>query len=474
MIRRRILLGVLFAVLFALGWWAGRGRASGDLYANLDLFVEVLHAVQTSYVDEVEPGRLVEGGLHGMLRGLDPYSEYLGEKEWNGLRGTLDGEFEGVGLFVDSHAGWPVVVAPVEGSPAWKAGLAAGDVITKVDGRSTWNLSPPELSARLRGAAGTLVTLTVMREHEPTERELTLTRDRVEVPAVRNVLVTPGGVGYLRLATFNEHATADVRAALDTLRARGAHSVVVDLRGNPGGLVDQAVGVAGAFLPAGSLVTWTKGRRPENSQKLLAPQGATPVSWPMAVLVDGGSASAAEILAGALQDLDRALVVGVNSFGKGSVQSLFPLKNRAGALKLTTAYYYTPSGRSIHRQGPAAPDDSGEEDVAPSDSSGAGAADSVARPVFKTRAGRTVYGGGGIAPDVEVRADSLPPVRGAAVARADLDHDAAFQRAAGALRRAKSAADVFAAVGPVPAPPARPALPARPTARKPTPPGPRR
>jgi carboxyl-terminal processing protease len=458
LIRRRVLLGVLLAVLFALGWWAGRGRASGDLYANLDLFVEILHAVQTSYVDEVESGPLVEGGLHGMLRALDPWSEYLSAKEYTGLRGTLDGEFEGIGVYLDSHEGWPVVIAPVEGSPAWKAGLEAGDVIAKVDGATTWSLSPPELSAKLRGAAGTDVKLTVVRRNEQAERELSLTRARVEVPAVRDVSVMPGGVGYLRLATFNEHATADVRAALDTLRARGARSVVVDLRGNPGGLVDQAVGVAGAFLPSGSLVTFTEGRRAESTQKLLVAKDAKPVSWPMAVLVDGGSASASEILAGALQDLDRALVVGVNSYGKGTVQSVFPLRNRAGAIKLTTAYYHTPSGRSIHRKPPGTGEDAGddEEDVAPADSASTTPADSAARPEFKTRAGRKVYGGGGISPDLEVKPDSLPAARSAAVTPEALAHDPVVQRAADVLRRAKAPADVFAASGPPPAAAKRP------------------
>jgi len=462
LIRRRILLGVLFAVLFALGWWAGRGRASGGLYSNLDLFVEVLHAVQTSYVDEIETGRLVAGGLRGMVRGLDASSEYLDEKEWNEHRASLAGEFDGVGVFVDSQDGWPVVIAPLEGSPAWDAGLAAGDVITRVDGHSTWSLGPPEMAARMRGAPGTTVTLTVVRGEEPREREMVLKRDRVEVPAVRDVVVMPGGVGYLRLAAFNERAIAEVRAALDTLRRGGARSLVVDLRGNPGGLVDQAVGVAGSFLPAGALVTYTEGRRPENSQKLLAPRGAPRVAWPMAVLVDGGTASAAEILAGSLQDLDRALVVGTNTYGKGTMQSLLPLRSGEGAVKLTTARYHTPSGRTISRPVAASPLDEDEEAVEEEAPLPAApdtvAADSAARPTFRTPSGRVVRGGGGITPDLVVLPDSLPPARGTA-ARAALAGDPVFQRAADVLRRAKGPADVFAALAPGDAPAPRPRAP---------------
>lgn len=461
MIRRRILLGALFAVLFALGWWAGRGRAASGLYSNLDLFVEVLHAVQTSYVDEIETGRLVGGGLRGMVRGLDASSEYLDEKEWKDFRSSLAGEFDGVGVFVDTRDGWPVVIAPLEGSPAWQAGLEAGDVITRLDGHSTWGLGPPEMAARMRGAAGTAVTLTVVRGDETRERELVVKRDRVEVPAVRGVAVMPGGVGYFRLSAFNERAIAEVRAAVDTLRRAGARSLVVDLRGNPGGLVDQAVGVAGSFLPAGALVTYTEGRKPENDQKLLAPKGAARVAWPMAVLVDGGTASAAEILAGALQDLDRALVVGSTTFGKGTVQSLFPLRNGEGAIKLTTGRYHTPSGRAISRPvADGALDEADEEDesapvpAAPDTV----AADSAARPAFRTPSGRIVRGGGGIAPDLAVSPDSLARARGPA-ARVALADDPVFQRAADVLRHAKSPADVFAALGPAVAPAALPRAP---------------
>lgn len=448
MIRRRILLGVLLAVLFTLGWWAGRGRAAGGLYANLDLFVEVLHAVQTNYVDEPDPAHLIEGGLRGMLRALDPSSEFIDAADWKARQAAAGDEFDGTGLYVDSQDGWPVVIAPLEGSPAWRAGLAEGDVITRLDGHSTWGLGPPEMAARLRGAPGSTVVLSVIHGTEAHERELKLTRERFRVAPVRNALVMPDGVGYLRLAAFDERASGQVRAALDTLRRAGARSLVLDLRGNPGGLVEQAVAVAGSFLPAGSVVTFTAGRTSADARQLRTPKGIARVAWPMAVLVDGGTASAAEILAGALQDLDRALVVGSRTYGSGAVQSLFPLRGGEGAVRLTTARYHTPSGRTVSRPAPEAASDDpeaadDEEGPLPSGPDSA-AADSAGRPLFRTSAGRTVRGGGGVVPDLVARADSLPPAAGPAAVRVALAADAAFQRAAGVLRRAKNPADVFA------------------------------
>lgn len=467
MIRRRVLLGALFVVLFALGWWAGRGRAAGDLYANLDLFVEVLHAVQTAYVDEVEPKPLVEGAMNGMLHSLDAWSGYYDQKSWDGLAAGLDGEIDGVGVWLDGHEGWPVVIAAVDGSPAAQAGLAAGDVISAVDGRSTWNLSLAELGERLGGAEGGTVRLKLVRKDGDAEREVTVTRARFEVPAVRDVRVLDGGVGYLRVSLFSARAAAGVRGALDTLRARGARSVIVDLRGNPGGLVDQAVAAAGSFVAPGATIATTRGRRAADARTLATPKGGAPVAWPMAVLVDAGTASAAEILAGALQDLDRALVVGGNTYGKGAVQQRFPLRNGAGGITLTTAWYATPSGRSLHRATPGADeaDDAEDEDgPAPADSGVAAPADTP-RPVFKTRAGRIVTGGGGVVPDLVAVADSTA----APGSRPAPERDPVVLRAAEVLRRARTAADVFAAAAPVPGAPAPP----RPDVRKLAPHGPR-
>ncbi len=455
MIRRRVLLGVLLAVLFTLGWWAGRGRATSGLYSNVDLFVEVLYAVQSNYVDEPDPARLVQGGLNGMMRVLDASSEYLDAKDWKIAESEPPGDADGSGLFVGTREGWPVVIAPIEGSPAWRAGLAEGDIITRIDGHSAWGLGPAEIATRLRGPAGTTVTLSVLRGDAPHDRDLVLTRGTVQLPAVRGTLVLDGGVGYLRLTTFNSRASAQVRAALDTLRRAGARSLVLDLRGNPGGLPEQALGVAGSFLPAGSELAATRGRRAGADGRLVVPRGSTRVTWPMAVLVDGGTASVAEILAGSLQDLDRALLVGTNTFGSGDVQSLIPLRGGEGGVRLTTARYLTPSGRVVSRAASGTGDDEEAEDDPTLAAADTAAADSAARPEYRTASGRTVRGGGGIAPDLEAHADSLPPVAGAAAVRAALSRDAAFLRAAEVLRRAKGPADVFA-FAKLPGPPATP------------------
>lgn len=402
MIRRRILFGIVFAVLFGIGWGVGRGRAGGDLYRNLDMFVEVLHAVQTSYVDPVEPRPLVEGGLHGLLRSLDPYSDYLTPREMDAQGGSLDEDFEGVGVLLDMHAGAPVVVAPIEGSPAWEAGLQPGDVISKVDGHSTFGLGLPEIGARFHGEPGSTLTLTLMRFGLGDTKDCVVTRRRVEQRSVPFAFVGEPGIGYLRIARFGAGAAEEVAAALDSLRAAGATSVVLDLRGNSGGVIEQAVGVVAPFVREGSLVVSTKGRaNPE--RKLLAQKSRAPFTGPLAVLVDGASASGAEVVAGALQDLDRALVVGRPTFGRGMMQDYYPLRNREGALKLTTAYYYTASGRTIERSagaGAAAADDGEDEaDSAAVDST-------PARAVFHTTSGRVVHGGR-VEPDLEVKPDSL-------------------------------------------------------------------
>ena len=408
MIKKRVVLGLLLGALFTLGWWSGRGGASADLYGNLDLFVEVLHKVDVNYVDPVEPGKLVDGALKGMLKGLDPYSQYLDEKAFANLKTTTQGTFGGIGVVVSVRDNYPTVVSPIEGSPAWLAGMRSGDQIVKVDGRSAAGLSIDDAATRLRGPEGTQVTLTVRREGEIEERDVTLERKIIVTHSVPYAFAVQEGVGYLRLSSFSENSGPEVRAALARLRADGAKSVVLDLRQNPGGLLEQAVDVAEQFLPKGTLVVQTRGRLRGQDQRYHTAATGAERHWPVVVLVDRGSASASEIVAGVLQDLDRALVIGRTTYGKGSVQSVFPLRGTGAALKLTTALYYTPSGRSIHR----APHDSaarGEDDELEEETAEA-PPDTTPAPRYRTVGGRTVYGGGGIAPDIVVETDSLPPL----------------------------------------------------------------
>ena len=451
MVRRRVLLGAVLGALFALGWWAGGSHAARGLYSGLDLFVEVLETVKGNYVDPVDTGKLVTGAMRGVARGLDPWSRYLDPEEFRAVKGTIQGAFDGIGASVDQRGGWPVVIAPIEGSPAWDAGLLPGDLITKIDGHSMFGMSPDEVSGRLRGPAGTTVVLTIARDDA--ERDLKLQRRRVTVKNVPYAFVAAPGVGYLRLAHFSAHAALDVAAAVDTLRAAGARALVLDLRGNPGGTIDEAVGIASQFLPPGGRVTSTVGRASGVSRDYDARAARSELHWPLAVLVDGGSASASEIVAGALQDHDRAVLVGDTTFGKGVAQQIYPLRTSLGALQLTVSRYLTPSGRSIHRERLMAHFDDEEADPLP----GEAPRDSgSASRTFRTDGGRVVRGGRGLAPDLRVPADSgatrlrlnaKHPGGAAGAAREALARDPVFQRALEVLKRASDARGVFAAAG---------------------------
>ena len=415
MIRRRIVLGSVLVVLFGIGWLAGRGSArAGDLYQNLDLFVEILHRVQENYVDPVEPEKLITGAMKGMLRDLDPYSQFLDAGSYQNLQATTHGSFGGIGVEVSIRDDFPTVISPIEGGPAWTLGIRSGDIITRIEGRSAAGLTIDEVAQRLRGPQGSHVQVSIRREGEDGEVEYSIERREIVTKSVRHAFVAEGKVGYVRLANFSETSGAEVRAALQRLKSQGADRLVLDLRSNPGGLLDQAVDVAEQFVKQGTKLVSTRGRARGQDNLYFASEVHPMLDWPMVVLVDGASASASEIVAGSLQDLDRALVVGQTTFGKGSVQSVFPLRERTVALKLTTARYYTPSGRSIQRISPNPPraadpldDEGGEPDPAPDPKP---AKPDSGRPAFRTAAGRTVYGGGGIHPDVEIPRDTLPPL----------------------------------------------------------------
>lgn len=404
--RNRVVLALLLVVLFALGWLAGRGTAQDGRYRDLDLFVEVLHRIEQNYVDSLAAATLVEGAVRGLLGELDPHSQFLDASGWSNLQATTQGNYAGIGVVVSVRDQYPTVISPIEGTPAHRAGLRSGDIIAAIDGESAHGLTIDEAADRLRGPKGSAVTVTLRREGEE-DVAVTLERDEIRTRSVPYAFMAGDRTGYIRLAQFSERSGGEVREALARLRGQGARAIVLDLRSNPGGLLDQAVDVAEQFLAKGDPVVSIRGRNPRMTQSFATRSGAGERGAPLVVLLDRGSASASEIVAGALQDLDRALVLGETSFGKGSVQSVYPLQDKRTALKLTTALYYTPSGRSIHRaraEGLAALD-------ADADEAAPGApADSAPRPVFRTRAGRSVLGGGGITPDLAVPADTLPPL----------------------------------------------------------------
>src|SRR6266853_2590607 len=322
---------------------------------DLGLIEAAMQQVKKSYVVPIKPDQLVNGALKGMLSKLDPHSDYMTEREYRELISTTSGQFGGVGIEISVEEGVPQVISAIEGTPAASAGIEPGDRIVKADGQPIVGMDIGEVVRRLRGKPGTPVTLSIARANRPIF-DLPITRAIIHVESVKSAL-KPGGIGYVRITTFDETTPAELRAALSRLRRdAGGHfaGMVLDLRNDAGGLLDASVEVAADFLDSGTVVS-TRGRDPSENRIYEAPPNGDLVrGTPMVVLINGASASASEIVAGALQDNKRATILGTHSFGKGSVQSIIPLEGR-GALRLTTALYYTPSGRSIQGHG-IAPD----------------------------------------------------------------------------------------------------------------------
>src|SRR5216683_1247269 len=322
-----------------------------DSYKQLDLFGDVFELVRADYVDDVSDETLIEGAINGMLTALDPHSNYLNAKNFNDMKVQTRGEFGGLGIEVSMENGLVKVVSPIDDTPAAHAGLKPGDLITHLDGTPVQGLTLPEAVDRMRGLINTDINLTIRREgREPFD--VKLTRANIKIQSVRSH-IEGKNIGYIRITSFNEQTDVGLANALKSLKQQADNKligVVLDLRNNPGGLLDQAVAVSDAFLDKGEIVS-TRGRRSDDAQRYNARHGAKPASGlPIAVLINGGSASASEIVAGALQDHHRAILIGTRSFGKGSVQTIIPLAGH-GAMRLTTARYYTPSGRSIQAKG---------------------------------------------------------------------------------------------------------------------------
>jgi carboxyl-terminal processing protease len=385
---------VLSSALVSGGWLVERGgrNAPRDAKAQARLFDEVLQHLRRDYVDTLPDSLLYRRAAAGVIEELhDPHSVFLDPRRLMRLDESTSGHYAGVGLQMDARDSGITVIAALPGTPAERAGILTGDHIVEIDGRPTHGLTQEEGVRALRGPPGSAVRLTVERPGVPTRMPFTLTRAEIAVNPVQNAQLVRDGVGYVDLTVFSTNAAADLGRAIDSLRAAGARSLVLDLRGDPGGLLDQGVGVADLFLDAGQKIVTTRGRTPDENHTYAdgAPQRFT--DMPLVVLTDSGTASASEIVAGALQDHDRALVVGTATYGKGSAQRVFRLDD--GAVKLTTALWYTPSGRSINRPRPGEGTEEGEAGSPP---------DSTPRPRFRTDAGRTVLGGGGIVPDVEV------------------------------------------------------------------------
>ncbi|MDB4911675.1 MAG: carboxyl-terminal protease [Gemmatimonadetes bacterium] len=408
------------ALMFALvlgGWLLQRGLRRGNgSFERARMFEQVRARVANDFVDSIPEGELFRKAAEGLVRELhDPHSGYLTPEKLRSLTESTSGHYAGIGIQIDVRDGWITIVAPLPGTPAERAGIQPGDRIVAIDGKSTEGFSPDDARGLLRGANGSPLTLQIERPGVAARMSFKLARGEIRVHSVRHVSMIRDGVGYIDLTIFSDSSAAEVQQAVEKLRGQGMKTLVFDLRANPGGLLEQGIEVADLFLDSGQPIVSVRGRDAAQSFA----DGATQ-RWPdlrLITLVDDHSASASEIVAGALQDHDRAVIVGSTSYGKGSAQSVFPLVDSASALKLTTARWFTPSGRSIQKaQSPSSANDDDDDSVA---GRAATAADSGAelplskRVPFRTDDGRVVYGGGGITPDLLVApADSINGTRG--------------------------------------------------------------
>jgi carboxyl-terminal processing protease len=347
---------MIFAV-FLIGVLIGSGQSqkvsalSNTMYEDLKVLTDVIGYIQKDYVEETKSKDLVYGAIKGMLETLDPHSAFMPPNMYKETQEETKGRFEGLGIEITMKDGVLTVVSPIEDTPAYKAGILAGDQILKINGESTKNLTLMDSVKRLRGPRGTKVTITIMREGFTKPKDYTLVRDVIPIRSVRHELLEKH-YGYIRISQFQEKTDADFEKAMKTLEEESKGTLkglILDLRNNPGGLLDQAIKISDRFIDSG-LICSVEGRKEEQKMKFYAHPDGNLARYPLVVLVNGGSASGAEIVAGAIQDHGRGILVGTHTFGKGSVQTIIPLKDGSG-LRLTTARYYTPSGRSIQAKG---------------------------------------------------------------------------------------------------------------------------
>ncbi len=401
---------VALVSFFTGGWLLQRGAVSvGNVYQQARLFDDVLSHVDHYYVDSLGEGELYKKATNGLLEELhDPYSLLLVDDDYRQLTETTTGNYGGLGIQIDVRDGWITVVAPLPETPAERAGIETGDLIISVDGKSTQGWNNDQAVKALRGEAGTNIEVQVRRVGLAAPLKYSLTRAQIHMRSVPPGILFPNNIGYISLNPVSETSANELRNEVTALLSRGMKSMILDLRGNPGGLLDQGVKVSDLFLDDKQEIVATRGRAKGSSREFYDGAKQQWPNLPIVVLVNDGTASAAEIISGALQDHDRAVVVGVPTFGKGLVQTLFPLSDNS-ALKLTTARWYTPSGRTIQRKAHNEEDQAAlaaraaEADSAATPHAG----DSAQAPTYHTDAGRVVKGGGGIVPDLVVRPDTF-------------------------------------------------------------------
>ena len=401
-----LLVAILGATLLG-GFYGNRLFGSpmqqGDMQKRMKEYTDLLTAVTAWSAEDVGSDKVVYSSVDGMLRTLDPHTSFLEPKEYSDMQDRQKGSFYGLGILVTKRNDQVTVITPLEGTPAARLGIRAGDVISEVEGTATDDLSLDDVVKKLKGPKGTTVHIKIIRVGIKEPIPLTITRAAIPTNSISNVLMIRPGVGYIRIKDFTSTTVRELGDALEKLKGEGMQKLVLDLRQNPGGLLDAAVGVSDHFLDKGEMIVYTKGRTPDSMAEYTAPGKHDRTDVPVVVLVNRGSASASEIVAGALQDHDRALIIGETSWGKGLVQSVYTLQYGAG-LALTTAKYYTPSGRNIQRDYTSFYDYYVADD---SDGSSTNEQPLKDRQQFKTDTGRIVYGGGGITPDVFVKPAQL-------------------------------------------------------------------
>ncbi|MEO0202878.1 MAG: S41 family peptidase [candidate division WOR-3 bacterium] len=391
-----ILLFSLFLGI-ALGY-ALQSNSSKNLRTLQSLYDEAIRIIQNYYVDEEDPADLIEESIKGMLQSLDPYSQFLTPNDLEKLKATTTGTYGGVGMEVRKQGNNVVIVSTFEGTPAYRVGLKPGDIIVKVNDTTVSNMDLEDVVNMIKGDPGTKVKLTILRPGFTELMNFELIREIINVPVVAYYGILENNIGYIRLTQFSQGSSDKLSAAIDSLRKKGAKSFILDIRGNPGGLLYEAVRVSNLFLNKNSIITFTKGRTPDTEEYFRATENPIlDFNTPLVVLIDYGSASASEIVAGALQDWDRAIIIGDTSYGKGSVQRVIPLRDNY-AIKLTTSRYYTPSGRSIDRTTKTLKE---RKKKTKRDNS---------LLFFTKRLNRKVYGGGGIIPDIVIEQKPEPQV----------------------------------------------------------------
>ncbi len=343
-----LLLGLRLQTLSA----ASNEKDKDSAYKNIELLTSVMEIIRKDYVDgeKLSYQDLTYSALKGMLNGLDPHSQFMEPSSFEEMKQETGGQFGGIGVVIGMKDGVITVISPMEDTPGFKAGLLPDDKIIRIEGKSTERMSLPDAVKQLRGLPDTKVTITILRPVSREIKDLTLTRAMIKVESVKDTRIVSDKIGYIRITQFNEPTADEFEKALQKLEKEGMNGLVLDLRNNPGGLLESAVDVAGKFLSKGDLVVYTEGRNPSVRSEYRVRDGKTHPHYPLVILINEGSASGSEIVAGALQDTKRAVIVGETSFGKGSVQSVIPLKNNC-AIRLTTAKYYTPSRKVIHEHG---------------------------------------------------------------------------------------------------------------------------